>query len=139
MSANPRLLMIAVDAAQRVSGLLQAPREARACYAWSSRCAAISDASIRSKKTFLARPLQTRISVVRRHASDRPTPDMHVDRAARDSQTNAPSFRSEILNTTKTASPVAASRIVDSADAVPNSPSSTDRKMRTGMVTVRPT
>ena len=48
--------------------------------------------------------------------------------AARPSvQTNAPSLRSEILNTTNTAMPVAARRIVASADAVPNCPSSTDR------------
>lgn len=42
-------------------------------------------------------------------------------------QTKALSFRPEILNTTSTARPVTASRMVDSADAVPNCPSSTDR------------
>jgi len=32
MSANPELVTIAIDDAQRVSGLLQAPSRAHACY-----------------------------------------------------------------------------------------------------------
>ena len=34
MSTNPKPVTIEVDDTQRVSGLLQAPPEARACYVW---------------------------------------------------------------------------------------------------------